>query len=151
MSNACAGLRSRNSLSDLSLSYQQSLESLCFSRVRQPAPYGYIHCYSLGEEVRMNRKFSVLAVLLVLFAVACGSMNRVLPSEVDAKAMEADVRSKIAEAVPEKTFAVEVTVDNHAVVTLSGHAASQSDINKIVDAAKSVSGVKSVINNLHVK
>ncbi|HET7710654.1 MAG TPA: BON domain-containing protein, partial [Thermoanaerobaculia bacterium] len=96
----------------------------------------------------MNRKFSVLAVLLVLFAMACGSMNRVLPSEVDAKAMEADVRSKIAEAVPEKTFAIEVTVDNHAVVTLSGHAASQSDINKIVDAAKSVSGVKSVINKL---
>ena len=78
-------------------------------------------------------------------------MNRVLPSEVDAKAMEADVRGKIAAAVPEKTFAVEVTVDNHAVVTLSGHAASQSDINKIVEAAKSVSGVQRVINNIHVQ
>jgi osmotically-inducible protein OsmY len=78
-------------------------------------------------------------------------MNRVLPSEVDAKAMEADVRGKIATAVPEKTFAVEVKVDNHAVVTLSGHAASQSDVNKIVDAAKSVSGVARVINNIHVQ
>jgi osmotically-inducible protein OsmY len=99
----------------------------------------------------MNRKLSLLTVLLVMFGVACGSMNRVLPSEVDAKAMEADVRSKIAEAVPEKTFAVEVEVDNHAVVTLSGHASNQSDINKIVDAAKSVSGVQRVINNIHVQ
>ena len=98
----------------------------------------------------MHRRISTLAVFLVLFGMACGSMNRVLPSEVDAKAMEADVRGKIAEAVPEKTFAIEVTVDNHAVVTLSGHAKTQEDINKIVDAAKSVSGVKRVINNIHI-
>ena len=99
----------------------------------------------------MYRKLSTLAVFLVIFGVACGSMNRVLPSQVDAKAMEADVRSKIAEAVPEKTFAVGVDVDNHAVVTLSGHAASQSDINKIVAAAKSVHGVQRVINQIHVQ
>ena len=99
----------------------------------------------------MNRKFSALAVLLALFLGACGSLNRVAPSEVDAKAMEADVRGKIATAVPEKTFAVEVDVDNHAVVTLSGHASSQSDVTKIVDAAKSVSGVRRVINNIHVQ
>jgi hypothetical protein len=106
----------------------------------------------LREDLRkMHRKPSTLAVVLVLFSIACGSMNRVLPSEVDAKAMEADVRGKIATAVPEKTFAVEVDVDNHAVVTLSGHAANQSDISKIVDAAKSVSGVKRVINQIHVQ
>ena len=99
----------------------------------------------------MNRKLSVIAAFLVLFTVACGSINRVTPSNFDAKAMEADVRGKIAEAVPEKTFAIEVQVDNHAVVTLSGHAANQSDINKIVDAAKSVNGVKSVINYIHVQ
>jgi osmotically-inducible protein OsmY len=99
----------------------------------------------------MNRKLSSLAVLLLLFGIACGSMNRVLPSEVDAKAMEADVRGKILEAVPEKTFAVEVQVDNHAVVTLEGHAKTQQDIDKIVDAAKSVSGVQRVINKLHIQ
>src|SRR4029079_3261114 len=98
----------------------------------------------------MNRKLSVLAAFLVLFGLACGSMNRVLPSEAHANAMEADVRGKIAQAVPSKTFAVEVTVDNHAVVTLSGHAANQGDIDKIVEAAKSVSGVKRVINNIHI-
>jgi osmotically-inducible protein OsmY len=65
--------------------------------------------------------------------------------------MEADVRSKIAEAVPEKTFAIEVDVNDHAVVTLEGHAKNQSDIDKIVDAAKSVSGVTRVINRIHVQ
>ena len=99
----------------------------------------------------MHRKLVALAMLLVLFGIGCGSMNRVLPSEVDAKAMEADVRGKIAAAVPDKTFAVEVEVDNHAVVTLSGHADSQSDIDKIVDAAKSVSGVQRVISRIHVQ
>lgn len=99
----------------------------------------------------MNKKLWSLAMLLVLFSVACGSMNRVLPESMDAKAMEADVRGKIAEAVPEKTFAIEVTVDNHSVVTLEGHAKTQNDINKIVDAAKSVSGVTRVINKLHVQ
>lgn len=99
----------------------------------------------------MHRKLSVAVLFLVMFGIACGSMNRVLPSQVDAKAMEADVRGKIAEAVPSKTFAVEVEVDNHSVVTLSGHANNQSDINKIIDAAKSVSGVKRVISHLHVQ
>jgi osmotically-inducible protein OsmY len=99
----------------------------------------------------MQRKLPVAVLFLVMLGVACGSMNKVLPSQVDAKAMEADVRGKIAEAVPSKTFAVEVEVDNHAVVTLSGHAANQTDINQIVDAAKSVSGVKRVINHIHVQ
>lgn len=99
----------------------------------------------------MNRKSSAVVAFLILFAFACGSINRMTPSQVDAKAMEADVRGKIAEAVPEKTFAIEVQVDNHAVVTLDGHAANRSDINKIVDAAKSVNGVRRVINKIHVQ
>jgi len=99
----------------------------------------------------MQRKLSILTLFLLLLSVACGSMNRVTPSSVDAKAMEADVRGKILEAVPSKTFAVEVDVDNHSIVTLSGHAKNQDDINKIVDAAKSVHGVKQVINNIHVQ
>ena len=109
------------------------------------------HRQETEDSPKMNRKLSVLTVFLVLFGAACGSMNRVLPSEVDAKAMEADVRSKIATAVPEKTFAVEVEVDNHAVVTLSGHAANAGDISKIVDAAKSVNGVQRVVNHIHVE
>ena len=99
----------------------------------------------------MKRQISSLALLLVMFGIACGSMNRVTPSSMDAKAMEADVRGKILEAVPEKTFAVEVQVDNHAVVTLEGHAKTQEDIDKIIAAAKSVNGVQRVISRLHVQ
>ncbi len=98
----------------------------------------------------MNRKLSVIAVFLVMLGVACGSFNRVLPSEVDATAMKADVRGKILEVVPEKTFAIEVDVDRHAIVTLKGHAASQSDIDKMLAAAASVHGVKRVINKLTI-
>jgi osmotically-inducible protein OsmY len=99
----------------------------------------------------MRQRISTLAVLIVLFSSACGSMNRVLPSEMDAKAMEADVRSKIAEVDTSKTFDVGVEVDNHAVVTLTGTVDSADERNKIVEAAKSVSGVQRVINHLQVK
>ena len=98
----------------------------------------------------MNRKLSCLAVLLVLFGIACGSMNRVTPKQWDDKTIEADVRGKIAEAVPSKTFAVEVAVNN-GVVTLSGHAASEDDRRRIGDAANSVHGVTSVINNITIQ
>lgn len=100
----------------------------------------------------MNRKFLVsLALIVTLFSVACGSMNRVTPAGMDRVSMEADVRGKIAEAVPEKTFAVEVNIADGGVVTLTGHAKTSGDVAKIVDAANSVSGVTRVINNLHVE
>ncbi|HEY3052847.1 MAG TPA: BON domain-containing protein [Thermoanaerobaculia bacterium] len=98
----------------------------------------------------MRRSITVLGSILVLFAMACGSMNRVTPKQWDDKAIEADVRGKIAEAVPSKTFAVEVKVD-HQVVTLSGHAASEEDRRKIGNAAQSVNGVTTVINNITIQ
>jgi len=68
----------------------------------------------------------------------------------DDKVIEADVRGKIAEKVPSKTFAVDVKV-NHQVVTLSGHAANESDRRAIGDAAQSVNGVTTVINNITIQ
>jgi len=99
----------------------------------------------------MNRKLTSLILFLVILGAACGSMNRQTPSSMDAKTMEADVRTKIAEAIPSKTFAIEVQVDHHSVVTLNGHANSQSDIDKIINAAKDVNGVKKVISHIHVQ
>jgi osmotically-inducible protein OsmY len=98
----------------------------------------------------MKRSITVLTSILVVFAMACGSMNRATPKQWDNKVIEADVRSKIAEVVPSKTFAVEVKVD-HQVVTLNGHAASEEDRRKIAKAAESVNGVKAVINNLTIQ
>jgi hypothetical protein len=103
------------------------------------------------EDATMSkRNITVLVTFLMLFAMACGSMNRATPKQWDNKVIEADVRSKIAEKVTSKTFAVEVTV-NHQVVTLSGHAASEADRRAIGDAAQSVNGVTTVINNITVQ
>ena len=97
-----------------------------------------------------KRNATVLVAVLMLFAMACGSMNRQTPKQWDDKVIEADVRSKIALKVPSKTFAVEVKV-NHQVVELSGHAASESDRRAIGEAAQSVNGVTTVINNITVQ
>lgn len=98
----------------------------------------------------MKRNITVAVAFLMLFALACGSMNRVTPKQWDDKVIEADVRGKIAEAVPSKTFAVDVNV-NHQVVTLTGHAASEEDRRKIGQAAQSVNGVTTVINNITIQ
>ncbi len=98
----------------------------------------------------MKRNLTVIMSAIVLLAIGCGSMNRATPKEWDDKAIEADVRAKIAEAVPSKTFAVEVRVD-HRVVTLNGHAANETDRRKIGDAAQSVNGVTTVINNITIQ
>ncbi len=98
----------------------------------------------------MKRNLTVIMSVVVLLAMACGSMNRATPKEWDDKAIEADVRAKIAEAVPSKTFAIEVKVD-HRVVTLNGHAANETDRRKIGDAAQSVNGVTTVINNITIQ
>ena len=100
----------------------------------------------------MVRKFTYVAlVLMVAMALgACGSINKQTPAEWDDAAIEADVRAKIAERVPEKTFAVEVAVDN-GVVTLSGHAATAGQRSEIAAAAQSVKAVQRVINNIHIQ
>ena len=99
----------------------------------------------------MKRTLPALAVMLMIFAAACGSMNRATPAQWDKTTMEADVRSKIAEVDTSKTFAIEVKVDDNRNVSLDGHADSQAEIDKIVAAAKSVNGVNRVYNHITVQ
>ena len=99
----------------------------------------------------MKRTVYSLTVLLVLFSMACGSMNRATPAEWDKTTMEADVRGKVATAVPGKTFDIGVTVSDNRVVTLTGSVDSASERTAIADAARSVNGVASVINNITVR
>ncbi len=99
----------------------------------------------------MARKFTYVALVLMLtLALGACSINRQTPAGLDDAAIEADVRAKIASAVPEKTFAVEVEVDD-GVVTLSGHASTAGQRSEIAEAANSVNGVKRVINNIHIQ
>jgi osmotically-inducible protein OsmY len=93
----------------------------------------------------------VTTALLLIFSMACGSMNRATPAEWDKATMEADVRGKVAGAVPGKTFDIGVTINDDRVVTLSGTVDNSTDRNAIVDAARSVNGVRGVINNIQVR
>ncbi len=95
----------------------------------------------------MNKKLYLATVFLLIFGLACGSINRVIPTD---EAMKADVKGKIAEVYPAKATEIGVSVD-HSVVTLSGTVDSATQRNAIGDAANSVHGVKQVINEIQVK
>ncbi len=95
----------------------------------------------------MNRKLAFVTLFLFVFAAACGSMNRVIPTD---GAMKADVKGKIAEVYPRETTEIGVTVD-HGVVTLTGTVNTALEAQKIGEAAGSVHGVTQVINNIQVK
>lgn len=95
----------------------------------------------------MNRKLYAVTVFLLIFGLACGSINRVIPTD---EAMKADVKGKIAEVYPAKATEIGVTVD-HSVVTLTGTVDTETQRKAIFDAANSVHGVKQVIDNIQVK
>ena len=99
----------------------------------------------------MKRQVAVLVVLLALFTVACGSLNRATPGEWDKTTMEADVRGKVATAVPGKTFDIGVSISDNRVVTLTGDVDTSEEKRMIGDAAQSVNGVGTVINNIRVR
>lgn len=86
-------------------------------------------------------------MFLVLFAVACGSINRVIPTD---EAMKADVKGKIAEVYPAEATVIGVRVD-HSVVTLTGSVDNTTQRKAIRDAANSVHGVKRVIDDITIK
>ncbi len=104
----------------------------------------------------MNRKSIGLITLTLIVAAmmmttAC-SMNRQTPAGLDKVAMEGDIRAAIAEAVPGKTFAIEVNVMDGGRVSLQGHVDSGSDKDAIVAKVRQVNGVKSVnASGIHVQ
>ena len=98
----------------------------------------------------MTRKLSILVAFLMIFSVACGSINRVTPSSMDDTAMKTDVKGKILATDPGKTFEIGVEVHD-GVVTLNGSVHTAAERQQIVDAANSVHGVKRVIDNIQLK
>jgi len=99
----------------------------------------------------MKKRLYVLSLMLVVLALgACGSINKATPERFDNAAMEADVRGKLLEDVELKAFEFKVSV-NDGVVTLDGHVDSRAQRTKAGKSAGEVSGVRRVVNNLHVK
>jgi len=98
----------------------------------------------------MTRKLSYLAIFLLVLSAACGSINRATPSSMDDTAMKTDVKGKILETDPGKTFDIGVEVHD-GVVTLNGDVNTAAERDQIVRAANSVHGVKRVIDNIQLK
>ena len=98
----------------------------------------------------MSRKYMYLVAFLLIFGLACGSINRATPSSMDDTAMKTDVKGKILATDPGKTFDIGVEVHD-GVVTLNGNVNTAAERQQIVDAANSVHGVKQVINNIQIK
>ena len=98
----------------------------------------------------MTRKLTYVVAVLMIFSMACGSINRATPSSMDDTAMKTDVKGKILATDPGKTFDIGVEVHD-GVVTLNGQVNSAAERQQIIDAANSVHGVKQVINNIQIK
>jgi len=98
----------------------------------------------------MTRKLPYLVIFLLVLSAACGSINRATPSSMDDTAMKTDVKGKILETDPGKTFSIGVEVHD-GIVTLNGDVNTAAERDEIVRAANSVHGVKRVIDNIQLK
>lgn len=100
-----------------------------------------------------NRISAVLAALLLATTVAGCAGSRTQESTgqyVDDAAITTKVKTAIFNDPNLK--ANEIGVETYkGVVQLSGFVATQSEISRAVQVARSVNGVKSVKNDLHVK
>lgn len=93
----------------------------------------------------LTKRSAVISVLLILvLSMACAS------AKMDDKGIENDVRSKIGESLSGKAYSVQVSV-TQGVVTLNGHAQNENDRRAIGEAANSIKGVRSVINNITIE
>lgn len=95
---------------------------------------------------------AALSAFLLVSVVGCASTSK---SEgtgeyVDDAVLTTKVKAAIFNEPGLKS--TEINVETYkGVVQLSGFVSSQADINKAVDVARSVKGVVSVKNNMHVK
>ena len=95
---------------------------------------------------------AALSAFLLVSVVGCASTSK---SEgtgeyVDDSVITTKVKAAIFNEPGLKSF--EINVETYkGVVQLSGFVSSEADINKAVDVARSVKGVVSVKNNMHVK
>ena len=95
---------------------------------------------------------AVLSAFLAVSVVGCASTSKHegTGEYVDDAVITTKVKAAIFNEPGLKSF--EINVETYkGVVQLSGFVTSQADINKAVDVARSVKGVVSVKNNMHVK
>jgi len=91
-----------------------------------------------------KRSMAISMLFLILLSAACAA------AKTDDNAIENNVRAKIGESMTGKPYSVEVKV-TQGVVTLNGHARNEDDRRAIGEAANSIKGVRSVINNISIE
>ena len=95
---------------------------------------------------------AALSAFLLVSVVGCASTSRQegTGEYVDDAVITTKVKAAIFNEPSLKS--TEINVETYkGAVQLSGFVSSQADINKAVDVARSVKGVVSVKNNMHVK
>lgn len=95
---------------------------------------------------------AALAAFLLVSVVGCASTSKQegTGEYVDDAVITTKVKAAIFNEPSLKS--TEINVETYkGAVQLSGFVSSQADINKAVDVARSVKGVVSVKNNMHVK
>lgn len=99
--------------------------------------------------MKLPRRISLVGISLMLAVatIACGKKDE--PANVnrgpDDAAITSNVRTKLASDIPGTTINVDT---REGVVTLSGDVRSPADKTKAEQSARTVSGVKSVTNNI---
>lgn len=105
--------------------------------------------------VKKTGLVALLAVALMGAAVAGCSSNAPMPAQragayVDDSYLTTAVKTKLAANEGLKSFDIKVITD-HQVVTLIGVVPTEALRDQAVTVAKSVDGVKGVVNNIEVK
>lgn len=102
----------------------------------------------------MHKRYAVVVLVLLLAALvggACRSLPEVTGNELDPVAIEAAIRTGIANQYPDDTFDVGISVTEDGVVTLTGTVENDTQRQKIVEIAGEVHDVERVINELEVQ
>jgi osmotically-inducible protein OsmY len=129
----------------------------CVAMFRMGRLHYYLHhgfsITSKGYNMTISKRFATLLISVLLFAVAgCASTSK---SEgtgeyVDDTVITSKVKAEIFNEPALKSR--EINVETFKGVTqLSGFVTSQADVNKAVEVASRVKGVKSVRNDMKVK
>ncbi|MEK6201005.1 MAG: BON domain-containing protein [Desulfobulbaceae bacterium] len=103
--------------------------------------------------MKLQKIFSAfLLITLLAFFVACASTSKKegTGEYIDDTVITTKVKAVIFNEPTLKSSEINVETFK-GVVQLSGFVNSQTDISKAVDLARSVKGVKSVKNNMHLK
>lgn len=102
----------------------------------------------------MHKRYAVVVLVLLLAALvggACRSLPEATGDELDPAAIEAAIRTGIANQYPDDTFDIGISVTEDGVVTLTGTVENDTQRQKIVEIAGDVHDVERVINELELE